>query len=213
MELNVLQKVLRAVASAMQTPIIIILLAFIAFAIFCIGWIIAEAVTERRNMKYNIPRLLDQLKKDPERIAETIEESGLLLRQKSALKELTEHPDFGREMLESLADNLIEKEQSHYDKILKATNLVSKLAPMAGLLGTLIPLGPGIIALGNGDTYTLSTSMLTAFDTTIAGLLAAGVCLVIHTIRNHWYAAYMADLETLIDCVCDIQCQKEGANA
>lgn len=39
---------------------------------------------------------------------------------------------------------------------------------MLGLLGTLIPLGPGIIALGQGDTQTLSTSLLTAFDTTIA---------------------------------------------
>ena len=204
MELTVLQKILRAVASAMQYPIIVILLIFIAFAVFCIGWIIAEAVSERRHMSYSLPKLLDELKADPDNIAGCIQESGLLVRQKEALLELTKHPDFDREMLESLADNLIEKEQAHYDKILKTTSLVSKLAPMAGLLGTLIPLGPGIIALGNGDTYTLSSSMLTAFDTTIAGLLAAGVCLVVHTIRSHWYAAYMSDLESLVDCVTDL---------
>jgi biopolymer transport protein ExbB/TolQ len=75
---------------------------------------------------------------------------------------------------------------------------------MAGLLGTLIPLGPGIIALGQGDTYTLSASLLTAFDTTIAGLAAAGVCLVVHSVRSRWYAAYMSDLETLADCVTEL---------
>ena len=115
-------------------------------------------------------------------------------------------------MLVSLADNIIEKEQSHYDSVLSATNLISKLAPMAGLLGTLIPLGPGIIALGQGDTQTLSESMLTAFDTTIAGLLAAGICLVIHTFRKHWYAGYMSDLETLVDSVVDVQLEEGKTN-
>ena len=112
-------------------------------------------------------------------------------------------------MLESLADNLLEKEQAHYDVILKLTGTVSKLAPMFGLLGTLIPLGPGIIALGQGDTLTLSNSMLTAFDTTIAGLIAAGICLVVHTIRTHWYAGYMSDLETLVDTIVDLEAGDE----
>jgi len=82
---------------------------------------------------------------------------------------------------------------------------------MAGLLGTLIPLGPGIIALGQGDTLTLSQSMLTAFDTTIAGLIAAGICLVVHSFRTHWYRGYMSDLETLVDCVVDIKASEAEA--
>ena len=72
----------------------------------------------------------------------------------AALLELTEHPDFSSGLRDSLTANLLEREQSHYDHILKCTELVSKLAPMLGLLGTLIPLGPGIIALGQGDTQT-----------------------------------------------------------
>ena len=213
MELDVFQTILRTVASAMQVPVIIILILFIAFSVFCIGWILVEVFTERRHMKYSLPRLLDEMKRGDESIEDCIKHSGLLTRQKDALLELTSHPDFDQEMLESLADNLIEKEQAHYDTILKATNLVSKLAPMAGLLGTLIPLGPGIIALGHGDTMTLSNSLLTAFDTTIAGLLAAGVCLVVHTFRSHWYAGYMSDLETLVDCVVDLEGKKCEAEA
>ena len=49
--------------------------------------------------------------------------------------------------------------------------------------------------------------LLAAFDTTIAGLIAAAFCLVISTVRRRWYAGYMADLETLMDCVL------EGENA
>lgn len=205
MELSIFQEILRAVASAMKIPVIIILIIFIAFSVFCIGWIIVEQISERRHMKYSLPKLLDEMKQDPSHIRELIDQSGLLKRQKQALIELTEHPDFDQTMLESLADNIIEKEQAHYDRILKLTGTVSKLAPMAGLLGTLIPLGPGIIALGNGDTLTLSQSMLTAFDTTIAGLISAGICLVVHSFRSHWYAGYMSDLETLVDCVTDME--------
>ena len=204
MEQSVFHQILRAVASALEVPVVIVLILFIAFAVFCIGWLIAELIVERSHIKYSLPKLLDELKSGGQSVEDCVNASGLLQRQKDALLELTRHPDFDREMTESLAQNILQREHSHYDSVLKLTSLISKLAPMAGLLGTLIPLGPGIIALGQGDTYTLSASLLTAFDTTIAGLVAAGVCLVIHSIRSRWYAAYMSDLETLVDCVTEL---------
>ena len=198
--------ILRAAASALEIPVVVILILFLLAAAALTGWLIAEYYTERRHLKVALPQLLESLRTAPDRAA-VIESSGLLRRQKDALLELTKHPEFDAAMRESLGANLLEREQSHYDGILKCTDLVSKLAPMLGLMGTLIPLGPGIMALGQGDTYTLSVSLLTAFDTTIAGLIAAAFCLVISTVRRRWYAGYMADLETLMDCVL------EGENA
>ena len=198
---SVFHNILRTIASAMELPVVIGLILFIAFTLFSIGWWAVEYFRERRHMRVSLPTLLDQLRSAEDGVAETIEKSGLLRRQKDALLELTKHPDFDAATRESLGANLLEREQSHYDGILKCTDLVSKLAPMLGLMGTLIPLGPGIMALGQGDTYTLSVSLLTAFDTTIAGLIAAAFCLVISTVRRRWYSGYMADLETLMDCV------------
>ena len=188
---SVFHKILRAVAGAMEIPDVVFLVLALGFAVFSVGWLICEYFTEHRHMEQGADTAL------------LIRKSQLNRRQKAALLELTEHPDFSSGLRESLAANLLEREQSHYDHILKCTELVSKLAPMLGLLGTLIPLGPGIIALGQGDTQTLSTSLLTAFDTTIAGLCAAAVCLVVTTLRKRWYSGYMADLETLMDCVCE----------
>ena len=79
---------------------------------------------------------------------------------------------------------------------------------MFGLLGTLIPLGPGILALGQGDTFTLSSSLLTAFDTTVAGLLAAAVATVVSSLRRSWYRQYVSQLEVLSQCILDRE--KEG---
>ena len=63
--------------------------------------------------------------------------------------------------------------------------MIAKLGPMFGLLGTLIPLGPGIVALGQGDTATLAGSLGVAFDTTIVGVISAAVACVISNVRRH----------------------------
>lgn len=207
---SVFHKILRAVAGAMEIPDVVFLVLALGFAVFSVGWLICEYFTEHRHMREDLPRLLDALREQGADTAALIRKSQLNRRQKAALLELTEHPDFSGGLRESLAANLLEREQSHYDHILKCTELVSKLAPMLGLLGTLIPLGPGIIALGQGDTYTLSTSLLTAFDTTIAGLVAAAFATVISTIRRGWYREYASILEAVSETLLELE--KAGAS-
>lgn len=200
--------ILRAVASCMHYPVIVILILFLLGAVALLGWIIAEYCTERRHMKVHLPALLEELQHCDD-LKETIGQSGLLQRQKDALTELASHPTFSGELREALAIRLIDAEQSRYDKIVRWSELLARLAPMFGLLGTLIPLGPGIIALGQGDTFTLSSSMLTAFDTTVAGLLAAAVATVISSVRKTWYKEYMSVFEVLCQCILDRE--KEAA--
>lgn len=199
-----LSNALRAVTGAMQSPVIIILLVFIALAVIMAGTLIAELFTERIRMKAKMPKLADDLKEGARPLEEIIKDSGLLKRQKKALTELISHPDITPAMRESLAVRLLEEEKSHYSIIVMITDLIARLAPMFGLLGTLIPLGPGIIALGRGDTYTLSTSLLTAFDTTAAGLLAAAAAFLISAIRKKWYANYMSALEMSMECILEV---------
>ena len=194
--------VLRAVASAMHYPVIILLILFLLAALALLGWLLAEYFTERRHMRASLPALLEDLQHTDDLNA-CIEGSGLLRRQKDALIELAAHPDFSPELREALAVNLLDAEQARYDGIVRLSELVARLAPMFGLLGTLIPLGPGIIALGQGDTFTLSSSLLTAFDTTVAGLLAAAVATVVSALRKSWYKDYMSALEVLSQCILD----------
>ena len=170
-----LQTILREFSEIMRIPVIIILIAMILFSMFCIGWIIVEAVKERRHLKEEMPHLLDLMKTGNVPLEQCILASGLQVRQKDILIELLKHPSFTKEERESFADNLIEKESAYYNRKLKWTDTMAKVAPMVGLLGTLIPLGPGIMALGQGDTATLSHSMLMAFDTTVAGLVVAAI--------------------------------------
>lgn len=200
-----LSNTLRAVASALQTPVIIILLVIIAVTIILAGTLIAELFTERLRMKAKLPTLVDRIKAHDVPMAQIIAKSGLLKRQKKILTEAISHPKLTPPMRESLAVELLRQERAHYETIVKISDIISRIGPMFGLLGTLIPLGPGIIALGRGDTYTLSTSLLTAFDTTIAGLISAAVAYIISAIRKKWYSGYTAGLETAMECILEVE--------
>jgi len=85
------------------------------------------------------------------------------------------------------------------------TDLVARIAPMFGLMGTLIPLGPGLIALGQGDTKTLSDSLMIAFDTTIAGLVSGAVSYFISGVRKGWYEQYMSWTQTIMETILTVQ--------
>ena len=200
-----LSTLLRSVCASLEKPVIVILLVIAAFTLVLLGTIIVELITERRRLNVWVPKLVDDIKAQEIPPALCIKQSGLLKRQKIALIEITDHKELTNAMRESLAIRLIDEARSRYEKITKLSDIIIRLGPVFGLLGTLIPLGPGIIALGRGDTFTLSQSLLTAFDTTIMGLICAAVATVISVVRKRWYSDDMSMLETLMDCVLEVE--------
>ena len=66
---------------------------------------------------------------------------------------------------------------------------------MLGLMGTLIPLGPALIALSKGDVELLATNLITAFATTVLGLIVGGVGYVLSIVKKRWYLQDLSDME------------------
>ncbi len=201
---SAVKEMLRAVASGLQVPTIVILLILVALTVVLLGSLVVEYFTERKQLSGSIPELIDALQgKDGRELAAVIENSGLLQRQKAALLELVKRENLPLDTRIALAKKLLLDEEKHYVGRVRISDLISKIAPMFGLMGTLIPLAPGLIALGQGDTKTLSDSLLIAFDTTVAGLISAAVSLFISSVRKSWYAGYSSSLEAVMDAVLD----------
>lgn len=74
-------------------------------------------------------------------------------------------------------------------------DLIARVGPMAGLMGTLIPLGPGLAALGRGDVRELASSVTVAFDTTVLGLAIGIVGFAASRLRRRWYDELLEQLE------------------
>lgn len=197
---------LRLVAGSLQIPTVIILLLLILLTIVMLGGFIVEALTERRVLKVSIPELVDSLHgKSIQQVQKIIDESGLLPRQKAAYQEVVKRTALPDDLREALARQMAADEEYRYRRIVKVTDLIARIAPMFGLMGTLIPLGPGLIALGQGDTKTLSDSLMIAFDTTIAGLVSGAVSYFISGIRKGWYEQYMSWTQTIMETILNVQ--------
>lgn len=74
-----------------------------------------------------------------------------------------------------------------------------QLGPILGLLGTLIPLGPGLAALGSGDIVTLAEALTVAFDTTVTGLVIGALAYLVSKFKKQWYESDLIVLETIAE--------------
>lgn len=78
---------------------------------------------------------------------------------------------------------------------LERADLLARIPPMLGLMATIIPLGPGLAALGKGDPAQLASAVTVAFDATVLGLVAGIGGLVIGKLRRRWYEEALEAME------------------
>lgn len=197
-----LSTIMHTVSQAILNPVLLILVILIVVSVWQIGDILVEFWLERRKRCKNVPELLSALHSAGYREAENIVlQSELTNKQKQLLHPLFGRYELNRAELEVLAGRLLNEEEHRLQKALLAPELVMRLGPMFGLLGTLIPLGPGIVALGHGDTAALADSLGVAFDTTVAGVISAAVCSVVVKIRKGWYDDQLQTLEAVMEYI------------
>lgn len=157
-----LQLILASLADALLYPVVLGLLAALAFALASLGSFAREALSRRR----------------------------------AEAQRLAQFAQLRRNDGEAAAQELARLERTRGRTVDRGA-LVSRLAPMFGLAGTLIPLGPGLRELHAGNLEGLGAQLSVAFSTTVAGLAASSVCYAIAGVRSRWYEAELRELETV----------------
>lgn len=87
------------------------------------------------------------------------------------------------------------------DKDLGVSKMLTKLGPMMGLMGTLIPMGPALAGLASGDIESMARNMQVAFATTVTGLVAAAIGYVTQQVKQRWYLQDITNLEYLSEII------------
>lgn len=64
--------------------------------------------------------------------------------------------------------------------------LINRIAPMLGLIATMIPMGPALMAVAAGNTQSMADNLVVAFSAVIIALLAASVSYWILSVRKRW---------------------------
>ncbi len=69
---------------------------------------------------------------------------------------------------------------------LELQRIVSRVAPLLGLVATMIPMGPALVAVAAGNTQGMAQNLVVAFAAVIVALLAAAITFVVQTLRKRW---------------------------
>ena len=200
-------------AQLLQVPTMVCLVALILIALYCLVSLATEVFCERRHFKVNHRAVILHMRAaDYSKIGETVRDCGLLKSQVTALEHVCDNMGLPDEELFALSQVELERLDRKNRRRVNLADTLSKVAPMMGLMGTLIPLGPGIVAMGQGDLQTLSTNIGIAFNTTIAGLVVAVVAVVVSRVRRTWYGQYDTMMNALMSCVLEeaAQARKDG---
>ena len=196
---------LDVISQSLTIPVLVILLIIVVISIITLGGVISEYTSRRkvpvgtvRDLIYDINSAasIDSLKG-------IIENAEIPKSQKKVLTEIASSSALDENSREALARKLVEYEEEKIDKTLQRTDIITRVGPTLGLMGTLIPMGPGLAALGAGDVNTLAESLTLAFNTTIVGIGSGALCYVIGKVRSGWYDRYLSDLDALSDAVLD----------
>lgn len=72
---------------------------------------------------------------------------------------------------------------------LEMVRVSTRVAPMLGLVATMIPMGPALKALADGKLEAVSQGLTMAFSAVILALVAAAITYTIAQVRRRWYAS------------------------
>jgi outer membrane transport energization protein ExbB (TC 2.C.1.1.1) len=85
------------------------------------------------------------------------------------------------------------------DKDLAICKTLTKMGPILGLMGTLIPMGPALVGLSTGDISSMAYNMQVAFATTVVGLFSSAIGFITQQVKQRWYLQDMTNLEFLAE--------------
>ncbi|WP_413826896.1 MotA/TolQ/ExbB proton channel family protein [Methanobrevibacter sp. UBA313] len=200
-----LTSALDVISQSLQIPVIVFLLLFAVISVIILGGLISEYTSRKKVSMKTMRELIYSISESGtvEEMKEVIASANIPKSQRQVLDKIASSSSLTKDSRVALARKFIENEEDRTAKSLEKTDIITRIGPTLGLMGTLIPMGPGLAALGTGDVNTLSQAIIVAFDTTVVGIGAGAIAYFVSKVRSRWYEEYLSNLDALADVVLD----------
>ena len=181
------------ISTGLLVPVIVLLIYFFCRAIMLAGSFFGQFIDRKRVMK--------QLQPEIDALADVDALSAKLPARSRSL-----FVQYLKQMLESSnnipkIDKILSDYESAADKDLAISKLLTKMGPMLGLMGTLIPMGPALVGLSTGDIASMAYNMQVAFSTTVVGLFSSAIGFATQQAKQRWYISELNDLEYIANLI------------
>ncbi len=198
--MEILNKLLYWISTGLMLPVVVVLLFLFLRSLVAIGSFYGDYVSRLKASKILAP-FLDEVantglngKQVPEGKVAVFDYLKLLLGAKDS--------EVNRE--KTLADF-----ELAMAKQLGTTKSMSKLGPVLGLMGTLIPMGPALVGLASGDIASMAQNMQVAFSTTVVGLIVGAIGYILTEVKQRWYAKDLSQLNYIADLITEENAQEK----
>ena len=189
------------ISNSLLYPVVIALLILVAFSFVIVGQFISEYASRNRDFS----RLRSGVKLAKENIElKNFKEASSVLRSsgsnfllESFITDLTRSIDAANFSIE--AEKLLQDYELRIARELEIPRLISRIAPMLGLMGTLIPMGPALMGLSSGNIEALASNLAIAFATTVLGILTGGIAYAVLVVKRRWYTQDLSDMEYVVE--------------
>lgn len=191
--MNYISDILYWISTGLLVPVIVLLIVLFIRSLLLIGSFFGQYMAIRKTealLKQELDNLtIDKL---PELGGKLPSKSGSLvmtyIHRILAMKDNPAH-----------VQRLLAEYEITADKDLAISKTLTKMGPMLGLMGTLIPMGPALVGLSTGDISSMAYNMQVAFATTVVGLFAAAIGFITQQVKQRWYLQDMTNLEFLAE--------------
>jgi biopolymer transport protein ExbB/TolQ len=175
------------ISSSLLYPVLFLLVILTLFTIVYAGSFFAEWL-ERVRLKRCTPQELPS-------ILATGAPTGVVSHRVNQFITALRHIMRAESDTDAGVENLIQETSLKLWKSMDRLRMLVRAAPSLGLIGTLIPMGTGLAALGQGDMTKLSTDLVIAFTTTVVGLAIGTTAFVLYTVRRRWIEEDIKNME------------------
>lgn len=193
--MNLISNILYWISTGLLVPVIVLLIFFFIRAIILVGNFFGQYVTMKKTSA-----TLDREVKNV--TAETLDNFV------ASLPADATDPVVGyiRDVVANGGDKarvelLVSEYEIAADKNLALSKTMTKMGPILGLMGTLIPMGPALVGLATGDIASMAYNMQVAFATTVVGLVVSAIGFLTQQVRERWYVKNLAVLEFVAQVV------------
>lgn len=85
----------------------------------------------------------------------------------------------------------------HAHKLMEGPRIASRVTPLLGLVATMIPMGPALKGLSDGNLAQVSQNLGVAFSAVIPALIAAAITFWVAHVRRRWLAEELLEIRRM----------------
>lgn len=193
--MNLISNILYWISTGLLVPVIVLLIFFFVRALILIGAFFGQYMNEKKTTSDLNDRIKTLTPGTFPEFAASLSAKPRSVAEAYAVKIIAEGGD------EAKAELLLAEYELHADKNIATSKVLTKMGPILGLMGTLIPMGPALVGLASGNIASMAYNMQVAFATTVVGLVVSAIGFLTQQVKERWAVANLTVLEYLADIV------------